>query len=80
MNVLNAANEIAVAAYLAEDIGFLEIAALVEETVEKAVAEGLTLPPATIKDALALDKEARRIATSLLPRHRVPEPSKWKER
>ena len=79
-NVLNAANEIAVAAYLAEDIGFLEIAALVEETIEKAVGEGLAQPPATIKDALALDKEARRIATSLLPRHRVPEPSKWKER
>jgi 1-deoxy-D-xylulose-5-phosphate reductoisomerase len=65
-NILNAANEVAVAAYLAGNIGFLEIARMVEETIERAAAQGLSKAPATIKDALALDREGRRIATGLL--------------
>lgn len=67
-NILNAANEVAVAAYLAGNIGFLEIARLVEETIERAAAQGLSHAPGSIKDALALDREGRRIATSLLTR------------
>jgi len=67
-NILNAANEVAVAAYLAGSIGFLEIARLVEETIERAAAQGLAHAPASIRDALALDREGRRIATGLLAR------------
>lgn len=56
--VLNAANEIAVAAFLRREIGFLEIAAVVEETLERlgdAAADSL--------DAiLSADKEARSVA------------------
>jgi len=67
-NILNAANEVAVAAYLAGTIGFLQIARVVEETLERAAVQGLVNAPATIKEALALDKEGRRIAASLLGR------------
>jgi 1-deoxy-D-xylulose-5-phosphate reductoisomerase len=67
-NILNAANEVAVAAYLAGTIGFLQIARVVEESLERAAVQGFTEPPATIKDALALDKEGRRIAAGLLGR------------
>jgi 1-deoxy-D-xylulose-5-phosphate reductoisomerase len=67
-NILNAANEIAVAAYLAGTIGFLEIARVVEDTLERAAVQGFAEPPSTIKDALALDKEGRRIASGLLGR------------
>ena len=67
-NILNAANEVAVAAYLAGTIGFLQIARVVEETVERAAVQGFGHAPATIKDALALDKEGRRIAAGLLGR------------
>lgn len=71
-NILNAANEIAVAAYLAGTIGFLEIAGIASETIERASAQGLDRAPATIKDALALDREGRRIASTLLtPRSRT---------
>jgi 1-deoxy-D-xylulose-5-phosphate reductoisomerase len=71
-NVLNAANEIAVAAFLAGNLGFLEIARVVEETIGQADKQGLNRSPASIKDALALDKEGRRIAGTLLPRPESP--------
>jgi 1-deoxy-D-xylulose-5-phosphate reductoisomerase len=67
-NILNAANEIAVAAYLAGTIGFLEIAGISGDTIERADQQGLNRAPATIKDALALDREGRRIATGLVSR------------
>lgn len=62
-NVLNAANEVAVAAFLAGQIGFLEIARLAEDTLDAAQSNGLDRSPTTVADALALDKESRRIAT-----------------
>lgn len=65
-NVLNAANEVAVSAFLSGSIGFLEIARLVADTVEQAAAAGLDHSPTTIKDALALDKEGRQIANRLI--------------
>jgi 1-deoxy-D-xylulose-5-phosphate reductoisomerase len=65
-NVLNAANEVAVSAFLSGAIGFLEIARLTADTIEQAAASGLDHAPATIKDALALDKEARQIANGLI--------------
>ncbi|HVO03431.1 MAG TPA: 1-deoxy-D-xylulose-5-phosphate reductoisomerase [Candidatus Cybelea sp.] len=56
--VLNAANEVAVAAFLAGRIGFMEIARAVEAVLER-------LPNAelgSIDDVLAADAEARRLA------------------
>jgi 1-deoxy-D-xylulose-5-phosphate reductoisomerase len=56
--ILNAANEIAVAAFLAGKIGFLEIAAIVADTLD-----GYDPPaPETLDDVLAIDDEARTIA------------------
>jgi 1-deoxy-D-xylulose-5-phosphate reductoisomerase len=57
-NVLNAANEIAVAGFLSNQIGFLDIAAIVEETL--ATVPGST--PRSLEDVMAVDNEARRIA------------------
>ena len=60
--ILNAADEVAVAAFLAEEIGFLAVSELVGEVAARLphTAEGL--------DAiLAADGEARRLATSLIP-------------
>jgi 1-deoxy-D-xylulose-5-phosphate reductoisomerase len=56
--ILNAANEIAVAAFLARRIGFLEIAAIVADTLDRYD------PPApdTLDDVLTVDAEARRLA------------------
>jgi 1-deoxy-D-xylulose-5-phosphate reductoisomerase len=56
--ILNAANEIAVAAFLARRIGFLEIAAIVADTLDRYD------PPApdTLDDVLMVDAEARRLA------------------
>jgi len=53
--VLNAANEVAVAAFLDRRIAFLQIAAIVEQTLERYD------PPAPhrIEDVIAIDREAR---------------------
>ncbi len=56
--ILNAANEVAVAAFLAGRIGFLEIAAIVADTL----AGYDPAPPATLDAVLAVDAEARRLA------------------
>ena len=56
--ILNAANEIAVAAFLAGQIGFLEIAAIVEDTLSAYDPAA----PGTLGDVLAVDAEARGIA------------------
>ncbi|MFC0388667.1 1-deoxy-D-xylulose-5-phosphate reductoisomerase [Muricoccus vinaceus] len=59
--ILNAANEVAVARFLSRRLGFLDIARVVEETLER-----LGAPPVGGLDAvLALDAEARREATRL---------------
>jgi 1-deoxy-D-xylulose-5-phosphate reductoisomerase len=63
--ILNAANEVAVAAFLARKIGFTGIPVLVERTLEKAATEGL-VEPATVNDALAVDHIARMVASALL--------------
>ena len=56
--ILNAANEIAVAAFLDKRIGFMDIPSVVQ-----SVLAGYDAPvPATIADILALDSEARRRA------------------
>jgi 1-deoxy-D-xylulose-5-phosphate reductoisomerase len=56
--VLNAANEVAVAAFLAGRIGYMDIAAVCAETLARAD----TGPLATFDDAFAADGQARRLA------------------
>jgi len=56
--ILNAANEIAVAAFLDRRIGFLEIAAIVADTLTRFVPS----TPETIDAVLAIDAEARGLA------------------
>jgi len=60
--VLNAANEVAVAAFLESRVGFLDIAAIVEETLA-------ALPDRRVDhldDVHECDQEARRVATRLV--------------
>ena len=56
--IMNAANEIAVALFLQDKIGFLQIADVVERTMEKAVF----IAQPSLDDFIASDGEARRIA------------------
>lgn len=65
--VLNAANEVAVAAFLARRIGFLAITDLVKATLETA-ADLVSLQPANVEEVLAIDAEARTKASGLLAR------------
>lgn len=66
--VMNAANEVAVAAFLAEEIGFLDIVRLVVDAIEKAESSGLVAaPPGSIEQAVEIDAEGRKIARRLLP-------------
>src|SRR3954471_9418706 len=65
--VLNAANEVAVAEFLAEKVGFVGIVALVAATLEAAGRRGLTREPASVDDALSIDHESRMLASGLLP-------------
>jgi 1-deoxy-D-xylulose-5-phosphate reductoisomerase len=65
--VLNAANEVAVAAFLERGLDFLGIAALVEATLAKAAKNGLTREPDTVEEALFVDHDSRLLASELLP-------------
>jgi 1-deoxy-D-xylulose-5-phosphate reductoisomerase len=65
--VLNAANEVAVEAFLERRIGFLGIARLVEAALEGS-ADLAALKPEGVDDVLATDHEARARARALLPR------------
>jgi 1-deoxy-D-xylulose-5-phosphate reductoisomerase len=65
--ILNAANEVAVEAFIAGRIGFLDIPRIVEKTCEIGVPTDQGAP-STIEEALAIDAEARRIAGAQLPR------------
>jgi 1-deoxy-D-xylulose-5-phosphate reductoisomerase len=56
--VLNAANEIAVAAFLAGHLGFLEVARVVEETLSKITVSSVS----NLTDVAAADGEARATA------------------
>ncbi len=60
--VLNAANEIAVAAFLAGRAGFLDI----PQTIRGAIDRHGDAPAATINDILAADRLARKTAADLL--------------
>jgi 1-deoxy-D-xylulose-5-phosphate reductoisomerase len=65
--ILNAANEIAVASFLDRRIGFLEIAAVVEDTLEAVVASA----PTSVDDVLEADAMARRHAREACARRVV---------
>ncbi len=57
--VMNAANEIAVEAFLKKLISFHDIARLVEEACEAASRDGTAKEPVTIEDALGVDHVVR---------------------
>jgi 1-deoxy-D-xylulose-5-phosphate reductoisomerase len=65
--VLNAANEVAVAQFLAKSLRFTGITALVEATLEAAGRRGLTREPQSVDDALSIDHDSRLLAAQLLP-------------
>lgn len=60
--VLNAANEIAVEAFLKRRIGFLEITRIVEETLDGIAVTAVT----DLDDVYAFDAEARRFASAAI--------------
>ncbi|MBJ7445145.1 MAG: 1-deoxy-D-xylulose-5-phosphate reductoisomerase, partial [Sphingobium sp.] len=62
--ILNAANEVAVAAFLGGAIGFLDIAMIVEEVLTRYSAP----MPSTIDDVLAADAGARAMAGDVMER------------
>jgi 1-deoxy-D-xylulose-5-phosphate reductoisomerase len=68
MAVCNAANEVAVAAFLAGKIGFTDIASVIEDTLA-----GVThIEPASLKEVEAVDREAREhAARSLVEKYAV---------
>lgn len=59
--ILNAANEVVVAAFLQEKIGFLQMSDVIEQTMAKAPF----IASPTYEDYVATDAEARRIAAGL---------------
>lgn len=60
--ILNAANEVAVDAFLQKKISFLAIPALIEKVLEKAVL----IEPNTLDDVLSADAQARQLAQELI--------------
>jgi 1-deoxy-D-xylulose-5-phosphate reductoisomerase len=65
--VLNAADEVAVAEFIAGRIPFPAIAALVEATLDAADARKMLGEPTSIEVALGVDHDARCLAKDLLP-------------
>lgn len=59
--IVNAANEVVVAAFLREKIGFLQMSDVIEQTMQKASF----IKSAAYEDYVATDAEARRIAAEL---------------
>jgi 1-deoxy-D-xylulose-5-phosphate reductoisomerase len=65
--ILNAANEIAVEAFLQGRIGFLDIA----HTVDRVLQQLGTPAADTLQDVIALDVTARRTSYDLMPVHAI---------
>jgi 1-deoxy-D-xylulose-5-phosphate reductoisomerase len=65
--VLNAANEVAVGEFLARQLNFAGIPALVEATLDAAVSKNWTAEPENVDEALSIDHNARLLARALLP-------------
>lgn len=65
---MNAANEVAVAAFLDQRIGFLDIAATVSETLERMSSKGeIRHGDDALEGAMTTDASARRVAAEVLP-------------
>jgi 1-deoxy-D-xylulose-5-phosphate reductoisomerase len=65
--VLNAANEVAVAEFLARRLSFGGISTLVEAVLEGALSRNWTREPETVEEALFVDHNSRLLARGLLP-------------
>jgi 1-deoxy-D-xylulose-5-phosphate reductoisomerase len=65
--VFNAANEVAVAAFIAGNIKFGAIARLVEATMNDWIKSSNLAPLSSADDAISVDHTARNMAASLLP-------------
>ena len=65
--VLNAANEVAVEAFLNKKISFLSIHKIVEKTLNKASISSIN----SIKDVVEVDTESRKIARELITHHKI---------
>lgn len=61
--IMNAANEVAISAFLEKKIGFLRMAELVEETMQKA---SFIAQPYCLEQFVETNREARRVAESLV--------------
>ena len=64
---LNAANEVAVAEFLARRLTFAGIAILVEATLERALRQNCTGEPQSVEEALFIDHNTRLLARDILP-------------
>jgi 1-deoxy-D-xylulose-5-phosphate reductoisomerase len=64
--ILNAANEMAVEAFLNKRIGFADIARHVAGAIDAALKEGADREPATVAEALAIDRDVREKSRALL--------------
>ena len=64
--ILNAANEVAVQCFLTEQIGFLDIARVVEETLERCPAGQLS----NLSEVIETDKESRKVAEDIVTNYR----------
>jgi len=65
--VLNAANEVAVAEFLARRLNLVGISALVEAALDAALSRNWTKEPESVEEALSVDHDTRLLARSLLP-------------
>lgn len=63
--MLNAANEVAVEAFLARRIGFMDIAAVVAGTLERSAGIGLAVAE-TLEDVVMIDQRARELARDVM--------------
>ena len=64
--ILNAANEVAVAAFLQEKIGFTQIPAI----IETVLGQSITLPIDHLDAVMAIDADARRVAAEAVTKNR----------
>jgi len=65
--ILNASNEVAVAGFLDNNLGFLDIPRIVTETLEKMPISAIR----SVDDALSVDNEARHIARDIMTETRL---------
>jgi 1-deoxy-D-xylulose-5-phosphate reductoisomerase len=75
--VLNAANEIAVEAFLNRLISFHEIAQMVEQACNSALADGVAHEPESVADALAVDRAVRERSRFVLARQAASRAGQW---